>query len=280
MTTIGTSINTNLDGLKKNNDTGLQVQTNSSSLNVKQDKNAEMELMTKEGDKVTLTFTSQASAGYSNYDQTGRMGDTSWSTSMKSAYAETETNISIKIEGDLNKEELRDIMKAAKKLEKAMNKLVNGNADGAVDSLLDAAKGHTISSMESTLSYSRSIEMEKQYQSLSMPELPEQLVPEETPTPELPPPTQQEQIINNQDKIPEKSQIEKLLDDVKDAVKKSRIPVLEIKPSFENFFDRMIEKAEKNTLKESGITDLFRKLRKDLMSELLPDNKKVSEVEV
>lgn len=280
MNTIGSSLNIHPESMKKDSDQSLQVQTNASSLRVSNEKNADMEIVTKEGDKVTLSFSSQASSGYSTYDQKGRLGDSTWSESRRSAYMESETNIEIKIEGNLNEDELKDIMKAAKKLEKAMNKLVNGNMDGAVETLLDAANGKTISSMESNLSYSRSMEIEKSFEALSMQPEPMQEEDMSRDTTSMVPPAQPEQLAQTSFEDTQKNELEKLLEDVKNAVNRSKSPKSEIKQPFENFFDRMILKAEKNIISDSDIPDFFRKLRKDFMEELMTENNKKIETEV
>lgn len=289
MNTIGSSINSYMDSMKNQSDQNLQVQTSSTNVQVRQAKTAEMELITKEGDKVTLSFSSEASSGYSTYNQNGRLDDTSWATSVESAYAEAELSTSIQIDGDLNKDELKDIMKAVKNLEKAMNKMINGNMDGAVDSLLDAADGKTISSFESSISFSKSVEIEKQYQLTSVSELPEEATSpvtepgtENQPVDTLPE-TQAENLIDRpvQTGIPDyvKTEMQKLVEDLRDASNKSKIPNLVLRPSFENFFDKKIEDADKNFIKDSGILDYFKQMRKNLLDGLLPDNKRTSQIE-
>jgi len=283
MNIVGTNINSYMDSMKKESDQSLQVQTNSTNIQTRQAQSAEMELMTKEGDKVTLSFTSAASSGYSTYNQNGRLGDTSWSTSMESMYSETESNTQIKIEGDLNKEELKDILKAVKKLEKAMNKMVNGNTDGAVESLLDAAGGKTISSFNSAITFSKSIEIEKQYQAVSMSELPKESSssvnePSQTDTALS---EKQPVNLNNSAKQTDpqnylKTEMQKLIEELKDAANKSRIPTSVLRPSFEKMFDKKIEGADKNELKDSGIMDFFKQMKKNLLDGLSPDNKKVN----
>ncbi|WP_027358356.1 hypothetical protein [Desulforegula conservatrix] len=289
MNTIGSNINSYMDSIKNQSDQNLQVQTSSTSVQVRQTKTAEMELVTKEGDKITLSFSSDASSGYSTYNQNGRLDDVSWATSVESAYAEAELNTSIKIEGDLNKDELKDIMKAVKNLEKAMNKMINGNMDGAVDTLLDAADGKTISSFESSISFSKSVEIEKQYQSTLVSELPEEstspvaeagtdnqpvaALPETNPENQIDRPVQ----TGIQDYV--KTEMQKLVDDLRDASNKSKIPNSVLRPSFENFFDKKIEDADKNFLKDSGVIDYFKQMRKNMLDGLLPDNKKISQIE-
>lgn len=298
MNTIGKNLSPILDSMKKETDQNLQVQTNSSNLQVRQSKNAEMELTTKEGDKVTLSFSSEASSGYSTYNQKGKIDGTSWNTSETSMYAESESSFEIKIEGDLNKEELNDIMKAVKKLEKAMDKMVRGDMDGAVNSLLDAADGKTISAFESTMTYSKSIAMEKTYEQTYLPgttdespvEQPDQeeVINQEQPidTAGTPPVDQtavtpeDEAILPKQPETTMTDAIQKLVEDLKETANKSRIPDSVLRPSFENFFDKKIENAEKHALKDSGIIDFFKQIRKELLEGLIPNkNKMVNEVE-
>lgn len=277
MDKISANTNSYTDLMKNQSDQNLQVQTNSTNVQVRQAKNAEMELITKEGDKVTLSFSSEASSGYSTYNQSGKLNDLSWATSAESMYAETESNTLIKIDGDLNKDELKDILKAVKKLENAMNKMINGNMDGAVDTLLDAADGKTISSFESSISFTKSVEIEKQYMATSIPDL-----TDETPSTltekqpenqiEVPP-------VKNDIQEPVKTEMQKLVEELKEASNKSKIPNSVLRPSFENFFDKKIGDADKNFIKDSGIIDFFKQMRKNLLDGLVPDNKKISHME-
>lgn len=96
MNTIGLNANSYMDSMKNHSDQNLQVQTNSANVQIRQAKNAEMELVTKDGDKITLSFSSEANSGYSTYNQNGRIDDTTWSNSLESMYSETESNTQIK----------------------------------------------------------------------------------------------------------------------------------------------------------------------------------------
>ncbi len=97
------------------------------------------------------------------------------------------------------------------------------------------------------------------------------------------PETQAENLIDRpvQTGIPDyvKTEMQKLVEDLRDASNKSKIPNSVLRPSFENFFDKKIEDADKNFIKDSGILDYFKQMRKNLLDGLLPDNKKTSQIE-
>lgn len=256
MNAINTNTSSYMDTMKKDYESSAQVQTSSSKLNVTQKKNAEMEIVTRDGDRVTLSFASRDASGYQTYNQKGITGDgTAWSTSGQSEYSEFGLNIGISIDGSLDKEEFRDIMKAAKNLEKAMDKLVAGDTDEAVATLIDAAGGKTISSLESTVSFMRSVEIEDRYQSMTLPE------PDAGETAESLPEANEKNM--------GKSAVEKAVDEVKEALSRARESVNKNLDSFENLFDRMFDKAEKNAFRNSGIQDFLKDIRKNLLEGLM-----------
>lgn len=260
MNAINTNTSSYMDTMKKDYESSAQVQTSSSKLNVTQKKNAEMEIVTRDGDRVTLSFASRDASGYQTYNQKGITGDgTAWSTSGQSEYSEFGLNIGISIDGSLDKEEFRDIMKAAKNLEKAMDKLVAGDTDEAVATLIDAAGGKTISSLESTVSFMRSVEIEDRYQSMTLPE------PDAGETA----PETAEFLPEANEKNRGKSAVEKAVDEVKEALSRARESVNKNLDSFENLFDRMFDKAEKNAFRNSGIQDFLKDIRKNLLEGLM-----------
>jgi hypothetical protein len=87
----------------------------------------DIELVTAEGDKVTLSVDSRAAGLYAAFEdaQTNGAGAGTYAKS-ELTMGLYQREMSFTVEGDLNAEELRDINKVMKTLDKMMNRFVNG----------------------------------------------------------------------------------------------------------------------------------------------------------
>jgi hypothetical protein len=278
MSAINTTSNSYMDTLKKDYESSSNVQTSSSKLNMTQKKNAEMEIVTKDGDRVTLSYNSEASSGYQTYNQQGKTGDgVSWSASGRSEYSEFGLEKGISIEGSLDKDELKDIMKAAKNLEKALDRLTAGKTDEAVSALLDAADGKTVASLESTVSLMRSFEMSNTYSRTDIPEQDGQLKPLENEAPAADAgitngPEKPQSFAGKTGKRDAESDVRKSVDEIRDIFNRTRETVNKNLSGLEKLFSRMFEQAEKNTgnkINDSGIHDFLKDMKKNLLDGLM-----------
>jgi len=148
--------------------------------------------------------------------------------------------------------------------------LLDGNTDEAVETLLDASSGKTIASFDSTISFAKSIDIEKQYQALSTDSTNDVSGPENN----------IETVKQTKLKDSDKTELQKNVENLKEVSNKSKIPNSVLRSSFEKFFDKKISYAENNTtFKDSGIMDFFKQMRNNLLDGLLPDNKKVSKID-
>lgn len=119
-----------------------------------QQKNADITIMTAEGDRVTLSTDSKRQASYLTYSGLARGGGAMAQLQGKSFSMEVNRELSITIEGNLSEEELQDIQKSLKTIDRIMHKALSGNTDHAL------AMTHDVSSMESISSFSASIKIE------------------------------------------------------------------------------------------------------------------------
>lgn len=123
----------------------------------------DLNLVTEEGDKVTLSMDAQASAIY--FDSTSVSmadnGDYRYSRSELAA-GSSQYNLSLTIEGDLSEEEQREIRKVIKTLSKMMDRLAAGNVqpDVAVANKLSGLD--TIAGLDAHLSYERQVVVARQ----------------------------------------------------------------------------------------------------------------------
>jgi hypothetical protein len=142
-------------------------------------------LVTAEGDKVTLSLDSRSAAMVATFEEVQTDGAGAM------AYAKSELtmglyqrDLSVTVEGDLNAEELRDINKALKTIDKMMNRFVNGKLRPMAAQARKLQELDTIAtldvrfSMESrTLAASQS-EAAATYDRLGMPSAPRTAPPE------------------------------------------------------------------------------------------------------
>ena len=115
------------------------------------EKSTEITLMTAEGDRVTLSSRSLMEATYSTYNYLGQSDGQTVSYESEEASFFVSHEVSIKIEGDLSRQELRDIKKALKNLEKLFKDLMAGDLEHAAKRAFKIAKLDSISSLDASL---------------------------------------------------------------------------------------------------------------------------------
>ena len=123
--------------------------------------NADITVVTAEGDRVTLSSNSQLSTDYITYDGLVRgYGGTTrlqWEGLSLSSVSE----FSISVEGDLSAEELKDLQKALITIEKIARDFLAGDMDHAMATALKPENWGSLSSLEATLSFEEVVFMEQ-----------------------------------------------------------------------------------------------------------------------
>ncbi len=123
---------------------------------------ADITIVTAEGDRVTLSSTSQTHALYSAYNRTGSHGQ----GSTQSLSVQQSHNLSISIEGNLNEQELRDIRKALRAIRKVGKEVAAGEIGQAQQGAHAISKSistsGTISSLQATLQYEQVLAQQHQ----------------------------------------------------------------------------------------------------------------------
>ncbi len=123
-------------------------------------KSTNLTLYTAEGDKVTLSSFSSLDAGYTTYTSQGMTDGRVRQTEGMAAYFSTEFAYQLSVEGDLSKDELKDIQKAFKTIGKMAGDFFSGNTGKAIERATKLSGFDTISSFEAVLHYERSASME------------------------------------------------------------------------------------------------------------------------
>jgi hypothetical protein len=125
--------------------------------------NADLTIITAEGDKVTLSSGSQAQMTYATYEELRYMAGHFAQSRDESLGLEVSREYSILVEGDLNKTESRDIRKAIKTIEKIMRDFLSGDIDHAAGKAMKISRLESISTLEATLQFERSLSVNQQF---------------------------------------------------------------------------------------------------------------------
>ena len=125
------------------------------SMSSSQKENKVITIMTDEGDRVTLSADSQRQESYMTYSGLVRVADTVTQVQGKDYIMEVNSELSITIEGNLSEQELKDIQKSIKTIDKIIHAALSGNTKHALSMTQD------VSSMESISNFSASLETEK-----------------------------------------------------------------------------------------------------------------------
>jgi len=139
-----------------NTDLGNLNKTQFSQATLQVQKSTDFTLFTEEGDKVTLSSFSILEAGFATYNNQGFIDGAVSETSAEVFYLNQEFGIKLSVEGDLNQQELKDIRKALKTIEKLAHDFFSGRTDHAVKRASKLMRLETISGFEAILQYDRS----------------------------------------------------------------------------------------------------------------------------
>lgn len=124
--------------------------------------NTDVTIYTAEGDKVTLSSSSQSQTTYVTYNSlAATQGEF---TMFQGAGFNLNANraLIISVDGDLDKQELKDIEKALRTIDKIMRDFLSGDIGHAVASTLKIGKLKSILSLEASLQFKQSLSLEQQ----------------------------------------------------------------------------------------------------------------------
>jgi hypothetical protein len=179
------------------NSTALNPQTSAGSsasvqatqVKVSQSQTADITIVTSEGDTVTLSSSKSAELSFATYNAQGRVGDSSGTISGMSAELHRTSDFSITVDGDLNKEELKDIRSAIRTIQKAANDVLKGHEEKAAARTAKLADLDQIASIDADLEFNREVSVTQVSAQSNTTAVPESA---EVPTP-IPAPTSDSQ---------------------------------------------------------------------------------------
>lgn len=125
-----------------------------------QSQETDLTIVTKEGDKVTISADSEISLDFTTYDSAGRMKGGISRLHSETRSLESSQEFSISVEGDLSEQEIKDIRKVLQSLDEIMNDLQKGRLDQGMTEAEKLGNLGSLSSIDATLQVEQSINLE------------------------------------------------------------------------------------------------------------------------
>jgi len=140
---------------------------------VSQSQTADITIVTAEGDTVTLSSNKSAELSFATYDAQGQVNGSSAHLSGMSMELHRTSDFSISVDGDLNKDELKDIRRAIRTIQKAANDVLKGHEDKAAARTAKLARLDQIASIDADMEFNREVTVTRisaQSQAAAIPE--------------------------------------------------------------------------------------------------------------
>jgi hypothetical protein len=143
-------------------------------IKVSRSQTADITIVTAEGDTVTLSSSKSAELSFATYSAQGKVGDSTGAISGMSAQLHRTSAFSMTVDGDLNKEELKEIRSAIRTIEKAANDVLKGHDEKAAARTAKLSDLDQIASIDADLEFNREVSVTQvSAQSNSAPAVPE-----------------------------------------------------------------------------------------------------------
>lgn len=124
----------------------------------------DLDLVTEEGDKVTLSIDTQDSAIYAARGEVGMDAESLYAQWGEFSGGQFEREVSLTVEGDLNKQERREIRKVIRTIIRMMHNFVQGKLNPMMAKAQKLQGLETIGSLEVEMSYERQVLVAQQTQ--------------------------------------------------------------------------------------------------------------------
>jgi hypothetical protein len=150
------------DGLDAADNSGGVQSSSKTDVSISRQNSAEITITTTDGDTVTLNTSSLFEASFTSYNQSGETSDGSYNLSASSASFKASREFSLSVEGELDKEELRDISKAIRQVNKTMRDLFSGDMEQALKRAAKLYNLDSISGIEAVAKVVNSVSVTQQ----------------------------------------------------------------------------------------------------------------------
>jgi hypothetical protein len=121
-----------------------------------------VEIVTVEGDRVTLSASSEVTANVSTYERSGHGHRHPGRAHLDRFSFQSSGQISVSVEGDLSKDELRDITKALSTIEKLSTDLQAGCITPAIAHVQQIVTLDSLATLDAKLEVQQSFEVSQQ----------------------------------------------------------------------------------------------------------------------
>lgn len=147
------------DGLSMGSGKFYASQINQITTSVENSK--DITIMTAEGDKVTISSDFQSKSQYTTYNSLARVSNMSLNIGGNSFSINSSSEFSMLVEGDLNEQELKDIQKAMKTIDKIMQSTLSGNLKNAMAMVNKVGNLESIASFEAGMQSNKTVIVEQ-----------------------------------------------------------------------------------------------------------------------
>jgi hypothetical protein len=155
--TVSHSLADNAPALTPQKAPSFAAELQAAQVKVSQSQTADITIVTAEGDTVTLSSSRTAELTFSTYDAQGQVGGSSVSFSGMSAELHRTSAFSFSVDGDLNKDELKDIRRAIRTIQKAANDVLKGHEEQAASRTAKLARLDQIAIIDADLEFNREV---------------------------------------------------------------------------------------------------------------------------
>ncbi|MFQ5596472.1 MAG: hypothetical protein ACE5GK_00325 [Nitrospiria bacterium] len=126
-----------------------------SRLQINIEKRSDFTLFTKDGDKVTLSSLASLEAGTTTYTSEGTLTGEAAQTEVDAFQVNKAFELELSVEGDLNKQEIKDIRRAFTQMRKMVKNYITGREDKAMHRASKIMNFKSISGFEAVYQYVR-----------------------------------------------------------------------------------------------------------------------------
>ena len=123
---------------------------------------SEITITTADGDSVTLNTAFLFEAGFTAYAQSGEINGSIYNISASSASVNISKEFSLSVEGELDREEIRDIAKAIREVNKIMRRLLSGDTEHALKRASKLYRLDSLTGIEATVEAGKSVSVTEQ----------------------------------------------------------------------------------------------------------------------
>lgn len=119
----------------------------------------DLTIVTKEGDRVTLSANSYSLAQFSTYNARGSIDGRDTEISGATTITINSSRFNLSVEGDLNEQELNEISKVVDSINKVTNQLFDGNTDEALGTALELTNLSSLQSVDARVEAYRKVSL-------------------------------------------------------------------------------------------------------------------------